>query len=197
MKVFLILILTVIAGCSSSPQRDGMLLRAVSHIPSSTKRHLAGSSRDQIQQMVIEGAQKFSLDELYKLNSLKLKILEGSDVGCRAIFDNSIDPNSREIAFNSLNDDEYDDYAKLYARAVSLGTSYDIKPFIKPTQEEFEDSIGIVIKENEKQTAKLTSPLIKGDELQEKCTLFKTVMRYADQKRDYTSENIVKFMAII
>lgn len=197
MKKCIILFALFLTACSSTDsvtsRSNGMIMRALSYIPMTTKRHLNDSGPEDVKNVVRDGLAKFPLEDLYRINQLKIKMADSSLANCRAMAMNSVFGSyEKEVAFSSLSDAEFDEYARLVAKTFSLGTNYDIKAAPKASLSEVDRIIQKALKTG------LDAPgMLGGDDYDQLCWKFQKISRYADGPRTEETDKLIRHLVDI
>jgi hypothetical protein len=196
MKNFLMVAaLILMNGCASDPN-NGMIPRVYSYVSGATQKELSKASPAAFQNIIETGFRKLSIDELYQLNQFKLKIISTSRENCLVMLeDGGISSPKKELALKTLPPSDYDQYAKIIAKAITLGPDDSVKPAPKFNKTEFEKAMNVALETQTVGELPKHLALVK-DPAQDQCWMFYKGLTYADQKRNRFSEVIVRYMGI-
>lgn len=194
-RLFILVILTALTGCASN-QRQAILPKMLSYVPVSNKNQLATASPDTLQKIFESGLQKLSLDDLYAMNHFRVKMIEATRENCMVILeDRTISSARKEQALLSLSNEEYDQYTRIIAKAVTLGANYEAKVPPRPNKNEFTKAFDIALGAPTSGIIPTYLVGIKNLE-QDQCWVLHKGLRYADEKRNRIAEIIVKYMGM-
>lgn len=194
-RLFILVTLAILASCASN-QRQAILPKMLSYVPNTNKNQLATASPDTLQKIFESGLQKLSLDDLYVLNHFRVKMIEASRENCMVVLeDRTISSPRKEQALMSLSNEEYDQYARTIAKAVTLGANYDAKVPPRPNKNEFTKAFDIAL--GAPTSGIIPSYLVGVKDLeQDQCWVLHKGLRYADEKRNRIAEIVVRYMGM-
>lgn len=201
MRKLLILTTLILAGCASStPKNDALELRVLSYISGPTKTQYARLAPIEAREVTYLGLQKLPLEDLYHFNYLQLILMESSAANCNAIVANSSADASEEkdIGLDSLTDEEYDEYARILAKMITLGTDYNLRTYPTPSKEQFNEAVKIVMANevSAPTSSRLRNARRKSGSNQERCLTYQKIANYIDEKRDPTAETLVRYLSL-
>jgi hypothetical protein len=195
MKKLILLALFLLTGCATH-QRQPIMPKMLSYVSGTTRTQLETSSEDTLQKIVEAGLQKIPLDDLYALNHFRVKMIEASRENCMVILeDRTVSSSRKEKALTALSNEEYDQYAKIMANAITLGANYGAKIPMRPNKKEFTKAFDIALDAP-------TSGIIPGylkevkNVEQDQCWILHKGLRYADEKRNRIAEIVVRYMGM-
>jgi hypothetical protein len=196
MKIFIILLcLLFLNGCATNPN-DGMIPRIYSYLPADTKRELQKKTPAAFQDVVNSGFQKLDIADLYLLNHYKLQIIETSYENCLVMInDKAVSSVKKEVILAGLPPADYDQYAKIMAKAMSLGVNDDIKAPARINKKEFDRAFDTALDSPTAGSLPKYFEKLKISD-QDQCALFHKGLSYVDQKRNRIAEIIVRYLGI-
>ncbi|MBY0413032.1 MAG: hypothetical protein K2Q18_02650 [Bdellovibrionales bacterium] len=189
-----LLVLTLF-GCASTP-RVGLIAKAAPYIPGSAQTNLKGLDAEAFQKALEGGFRKLPLEDLYSFSQIRLKTISASRENCLAILDEGAVASVRkQKALETLTDDEYDQYARIIAKAITLSANNDVKALERPRKSEFEKAFEMAL--DAPTVGQMPKYLTKlPDPTQDQCWSIFKALSYVDQKRNKLSETIVKYIGM-
>lgn len=195
MRNLLFIIFILISGCATNPN-DGMIPRIYSYLPADTKRELQKKTPAAFQDVVNAGYQKLDLADLYLINHYKLQIIETSYENCLVMInDKAVSSVKKEVILAGLSPADYDQYAKIMAKAMTLGVNNEIKAPVRINKKEFDRAFDTALDSPTAGSLPKYFDKMKVTD-QDQCILFHKGLSYVDQKRNRISEVIVRYLGI-
>ncbi len=191
MKLILLSLIFVLAGCASNSSRSSMILRTLYYVPKATQVYIESLPQEDIISLANSGFEKFDLQDLYRFNQLRLQIVRSSLENCHALMQTS--GAREEEMFNSLDDQQYDEFARLKAKAFVLGSNQNLKGTPRPSKASFEKALGIVYSAPDS----ISMKYIRKDKAQEDCWALEKILSYTDEKRNTAAETLVRYMTTL
>lgn len=195
MKKFILLYVLTLSSCATN-QRPGLISKMLSYTSGPTKALLEKSPADKLEKIIESGFHKLTIEELYALNHFRVKIIEASRENCLVILeDRTINSSRKEKALKDLSDQDFEEYAKIMANVIRLGSSYDAKIPVRPNKKEFDKAFEIAL---DAPTSGIMPDYLRGIKNAEddQCWLLHKALRYADEKRNRISEIVVRYMGM-
>lgn len=191
-----IIIFLILFGCASAP-RENLISKSVSYVPASAQKNLKGLDPDAFQKAIEAGFRKLPLEELYSFNQKRLIMLRASRENCLSFLDEgAIASAKKQKALEALSNDEYEQYAKVIAKAIALGADSEAKVTPRPSKNEFDKAFGIAL-DAELVGGKLSYIKTKEPHPTDvQCESLYKALNYADQKRNKIAETIVKYLGM-
>ena len=195
MKKLILIALFILSSCATY-QRPGLIPKMLSYVSTPIKAELEKSTPDKLQKIVESGLQKLTLEELYTLNHFRVKMIEVSRENCMVVLeDRTINSPRKEKALESLTEEEYDQYARIMANVITLGSNHAAKIPVRPTKKEFKKAFDIAL---DAPTSGIIPEYLKDvpNVEQDQCWVLHKGLRYADEKRNRIAEMVVRYMGM-
>lgn len=189
MKSIYIFLVAALVGCSSSSHRNNMSSKIFDNIPAEVQTNLKAFSQEELAKVANSGLEKLPLEDLYRLNQLKLKMVRSSLENCKSLMTSS--PFTNNQIFKVLDDQEYEAFAKINAKAFILGMNKEIKGTPRPSKSANDKALEIVYSAPNSIFMKY-NPNIK---LQEDCWALEKIMSYTDEKRNTAAETLLRYLS--
>ena len=189
MKYIYIFLVAALVGCSSSSHRNNMSSKIFDNIPAEVQTNLKAFSQEELAKVANSGLEKLPLEDLYRLNQLKLKMVRSSLENCKSLMTSS--PFTNNQIFKVLDDQEYEAFAKINAKAFILGMNKEIKGTPRPSKSANDKALEIVYTAPNSIFMKY-NPNIK---LQEDCWALEKIMSYTDEKRNTAAETLLRYLS--
>lgn len=189
MKYFMMFLTLALFSCASSQNKNSMSFKISQQIPKEIQQRFGSLSHDEIAKVANEGFEKLSLENLYRLNQLRLKIVRSSLNNCKSL----MQPGSftKDELFKSLDEKEADDYSSINAKAFTLGDNPATKGSPRPTKTAFEKALTIVYSAPDSMFMKYKQK----NKIEEDCWALEKILSYTDEKRNSAAETMVRYMS--